>query len=176
MRKYLRLCPALTACGVPGPRHQWWGQAPSWETQWGGGAQPQLISPSPASLASCSNFYESPTHRSGAYTWPASSAQSTGGATWLPRISLAHTLPLAMAADAPGCEAMTPVLSTTCACDTVNLPEFPIMYLFWVLTLCTETAAHGCFFTKKNTQKTMGKEDTSFYALFGSLLCLHVSC
>lgn len=67
-------------------------------------------------------------------------------------ISLAHILPLATVTDAPGCKAMTPVLSTTCACDTVNLPEFPIMYLFWVLTLCTETAAHSCFFYKNKKQ------------------------
>lgn len=39
--------------------------------------------------------------------------------------------------------------STTYACETVNLPECPIMYLFWVLTLCTKTAAHVCFFRKR---------------------------
>lgn len=91
-----------------------------------------------------------------------------------PRISLAHTLPLAMAADAPGCEAMTPVLSTTCACDTVNLPEFPIMYLFWVLTLCTETAAHGCFFTKNKNKKQWEKK--TLHSMHFLVLCYACMC
>lgn len=42
-----------------------------------------------------------------------------------------------------------PLPSTTYACETVNLPECPITYLFWVLTLCTKTAAQVCFFTKR---------------------------
>lgn len=90
-------------------------------------------------------------------------------------ISLAHILPLAMVTDAPGCEAKALAQSTTYACDTVNLPEFSIMYLFWVLTLCTETAAHDCFFREKEKEKkTVGKEDTSFYALL--VLCYACMC
>uniref|UniRef100_A0A8I3N048 Phosphatidylinositol-4-phosphate 5-kinase type 1 gamma n=1 Tax=Canis lupus familiaris TaxID=9615 RepID=A0A8I3N048_CANLF len=46
-----------------------------------------------------------------------------------------------------------PLPSTTYACETVNLPECPIMYLFWVLTLCTKTAAHVCFFRKRKKKK-----------------------
>lgn len=52
-----------------------------------------------------------------------------------------------------------PIPSTTYACETVNLPECPIMYLFWVLTLCTKTAAQVCFFRKRFLKKK--KKDVS---------------
>ena len=52
-----------------------------------------------------------------------------------------------------------PIPSTTYACETVNLPECPIMYLFWVLTLCTKTAAQVCFFRKRFKKKK--KKDVS---------------
>ncbi|XP_036168830.1 phosphatidylinositol 4-phosphate 5-kinase type-1 gamma isoform X2 [Myotis myotis] len=110
----------------------------------------------PPTARATHNFYKSPTigveHTLASPARPRAQ-ELPPGCHWT---SLAHTLPLAMATDAPGCKAMTPVPSATCACDTVNLPEFPIMYLFWVLTLCTETAAHSCFFLQK--QKTKQKK------------------
>lgn len=42
------------------------------------------------------------------------------------------------------------------------------MYLFWVLTLCTQTEARMCFFRKKTkkTQKQVEKEETPSHCTF----------
>lgn len=101
--------------------------------------------------------------------------------TWLP--ALARPRPPLNDAEAPGrraipnwsaCPAPSPRQLPTP--DTVNAPEFPIMYLFWVFILCTEMAAHVCFLRKRKKKKnpTMEKKKL-FHCIFGSLLCLHVS-
>lgn len=116
---------------------------------------------------------QSPTHRSGATLGQPSSAQSTGVATWLPLDLICPRLPLAMVTDAPGCKATALVLSTTYACDTVNRPEFPVMYLFWVLILCTEMAAHGCFF--RGGKRTQWEKKT-LHSMHFLVLCYACMC
>lgn len=89
---------------------------------------------------------------------------------------LAHVLPSATVANARSCRVTAQAPSTTYAFDTVNLSEFPITYLFWVLTLCTEMAAHMCFFKKKKKEeKHNGKRDSipcTFFVLCCACMCL----
>ncbi|KAF6095093.1 hypothetical protein HJG60_012065 [Phyllostomus discolor] len=53
---------------------------------------------------------------------------------------------------------LPPAPSPTCACDTVNLPESPITYLFWVLTLRTQTTARECCFGEKKRKEQRKKK------------------
>lgn len=57
----------------------------------------------------------------------------------------------------------------------MNLREFPVTYLFRVLTLCTETAAHKCFFRKGKRKKKYQERRKKLHStvLVGSLH-LHV--
>ncbi|XP_029072354.1 phosphatidylinositol 4-phosphate 5-kinase type-1 gamma isoform X1 [Monodon monoceros] len=64
--------------------------------------------------------------------------------------------------------------------DTVNPPEFLIMYLFGALILCTDMAAHVCFFRKRKRPKktqnhhTMEKKKLHSTALL--VLCCACMC
>lgn len=91
-------------------------------------------------------------------------------------ISLAHIFPSVTVASVPSCRAMAPAPSTTYAFDTVNLPEFPITYLFWVLTLCTETAAHMCFFRKRKRKKNHNRIRNSVPCTFWFFALLACMC
>lgn len=101
--------------------------------------------------------------------------------TWLP--ALARPRPPLNDAEAPGrraipnwsaCPAPSPRQLPTP--DTVNAPEFPIMYLFWVFILCTEMAAHMCFLRKRKKKKKPhnGKEETIplHFWFFAVLACV----
>lgn len=64
--------------------------------------------------------------------------------------------------------------STTYAFDTVNLPEFPITYLFWVLTLHRDGSTHVLFLEKKK-KKTQWKKklhSMHFFVLYCACMCL----
>lgn len=99
--------------------------------------------------------------------------------TWLP--ALARPRPPLNDAEAPGrraipnwsaCPAPSPRQLPTP--DTVNAPEFPIMYLFWVFILCTEMAAHMCFLRKrkkKNPQWKRRNYSTAFLVLCCACMC-----
>nr|KAF6480859.1 hypothetical protein HJG59_010653 [Molossus molossus] len=120
---------------------------------------------------------QSPTHRSGAYTWPAQLGPEHRRCHLAATGSHSPTSSLGVVTDAPGCEAKALAQSTTYACDTVNLPEFSIMYLFWVLTLCTETAAHDCFFREKKKEKKKNSGKRRYFILctfwfFAMLACV----
>lgn len=59
---------------------------------------------------------------------------------------------------------------------TVNLPECPITYLFWVLTLCTKTAAQVCFFRKRLKKKNVWEKGRKSTPLHFVVLCCACMC